>query len=503
MILGIDLGTTYSVGAYIDEKGEPQVITNMEGSQTTPSVVYFESENSVVVGQTAKDNSVINPDDVVSAVKNDMGIKKTYKSTHGKEYTPEMVSSFILKKVVSDAEKRLDLSEPIKDVVVTKPAYFTEAQITATEDAIKIAGLNLVGFINEPTAAALYYAVSTKLNHANILIYDLGGGTFDVTIIRIDDDNVQVKSTGGRSKMGGRFFDQKLVESIVDKVEDKHGISLDDDEYADAYQELYERVEKAKWQLGNQEKASVVVRAGNVRENIIITREEIEKIVENTYKQTERVVKKAIQDAGLKNSDLDKVLLVGGSSKIPYIEKKLQELLGITPSHEVHPDLVVAQGAALYGKQLSDEKEKNKAKGKVIHDVCSHSIGIITMDPSTYKKVNTILIKRNTTLPTKAKLPFKTAGENEGIELIITEGEFAEPTDVAIVSTTMIQLPSKVKKGTRGEIQLQLDKSQLVHVFVKIPSINYEEEYTFERSANLSEEEVEKLTGIVADYQVN
>ena len=255
MFLGIDLGTTYSVGAYLDDKGNPNVVTNMEGSQTTPSVVYFEGPNSVVVGQTAKDNSIINPGDVVSAVKNYMGEKKVFRSSHGQEYSPEAISGFILKKIVSDAGKRLDLKEKIKDVVVTIPAYFSDAQRMATEDAVKIAGLNLLGMINEPTAAALYCAVETKLNHANILVYDLGGGTFDVTIIRLDDEEVVVQSTGGLSKVGGRFFDMELVEYVRDYVQEKYDIDLEDEEYSDAYQELFERVEKAKWQLGNQEKA--------------------------------------------------------------------------------------------------------------------------------------------------------------------------------------------------------------------------------------------------------
>ena len=503
MILGIDLGTTYSVGAYIDDSGNPVVVTNMEGAQTTPSVVYFEGESSVVVGQTAKDNSIINPEDVVSAVKNDMGSDKRYHSSHGKEYSPEVVSSFILKKIVSDAEKRLGLAEPIKDVIVTKPAYFKESQITATEDAVKIAGLNLVRFINEPTAAALYYAMSTKLDHANILIYDLGGGTFDVTIIRIDGSDINVKSTGGLAKVGGRFFDQELVQHIVDYVEDKYDVCLDDDEYVDAYQELFERVEKAKWQLSNQEKATVIVKAGRVRESVVITREEFERIVDKLYRRTEHVVKKALRDAGISADDLDKVLLVGGSSKIPYIEKKLKTLLNKELSHEVHPDLVVAQGAALFGKQIEMETKGAQNAEKVIHDVCSHSIGVVTIDPKTYKRINTILIKRNSPLPVDAICPFKTAGENEAIDLVITEGEFQEITDVEIITEIKVKLPQKVEKGTAVEIRIKLDESQLVHLFLRLPSINYEEEYIFERKANLSEEKVALLTGIVADYELN
>lgn len=503
MILGIDLGTTYSVSAYIDEDGNPKVITNMEGTQTTPSVVYFESESSVVVGQTAKDNSIINPDDVVTAVKNYMGEKKVFTSTYGQTYTPEVISSLILKKLVADAQKRLDLDEPIRDVVVTKPAYFTDAQITATEDAVRIAGLNLLALINEPTAAALYYAVSTKLNHANILVYDLGGGTFDVTIIRIDDENVKVLSTGGMSKVGGRFFDEALVDQVVSYIEEKHGICLEDDEFTDVYQELFGRVENAKWQLGNKESATVTVRVGSIRENVVITRAQFEKIVEKLYRRTEHVVTKAMKAAALGVDDLDKVLLVGGSSKIPYIETQLQKLLGKALSHEVHPDLVVAQGAALYGKQLSAEKNQSSSESRVIHDVCSHSIGVVTMDKKTYQEVNSILIPRNSPLPAEITQSFRTAGQNRQLKLTITEGEFPELTDVAILGTTYMNLPKQVEPGTPVQIRIALDHSQLVHVFVEVPSLEFEDEFTIERNANLSEEEVAKMTGIIADFSVN
>lgn len=503
MILGIDLGTTYSVAAYVDESGVPNVITNMEGSQTTPSVVYFESESSVVVGQTAKDTSIINPEDVVSAVKNYMGEKKVFTSTHGQSYTPEVVSSLILKKLVSDAQKQLDMQEPIVDVVVTKPAYFTDAQITATEDAVKIAGLNLIGMINEPTAAALYYAVSTKLNHANVLVYDLGGGTFDVTIIRMKDADVKVLSTGGLSKVGGRFFDEALVSLVVDYIDEEHGICLEDEEYSDAYQDLFGRVEKAKIHLSSKEKAAFPLRVGNIRENVEITRAQFEEIVAKLYRRTEFVVKKALKDAGLTAADLDTVLLVGGSSRIPYIKNHLKDLLGKEPSHGVHPDLVVAQGAALYGNQLMAERNKTESENKVIHDVCSHSIGIVTMDRNTLQESNTILIRRNSSLPAEATQSFRTAGNNRQIKITVTEGEFAELSDVIILGSTFLQLPDQVEPGTQVQISLRLDRSQLVHVFVKVPSLRYEEEFTLERKANLSDEEIRKMTGIIADFSVD
>ena len=501
MFLGIDLGTTYSVGSYIAENGEPKVIINTEGNNVTPSVVYFENKNSVVVGQAAKDNSIICPENVVSAVKNYMGKKQVFESTYGEKYTPEVISSFILNKIVGDANIYLNPEEPIKDVVVTIPAYFTDAQRKATEDAATIAGLNLLGILNEPTAAALYYAHQTKLKNANVLVYDLGGGTFDVTIIHIEGEDIVVKSTGGLSKVGGRFFDQDIVDYVCEYIDDKYDVDLEDEEYLDAYQELYERAEKVKIQLSNQQKAYIAVRAGKVRENVEITREFLEKIVGKLYQRSEFVVKKAMKDAGLDFSDLDKVILAGGSSRIPYIKEKLEKLVGFEPSREVNPDEVVGLGAALYGEITT---KKSGSKKKTIQDVCSHSIGIVTLDAKTSKKINSIQIHRNSAIPASVTNTFRTAVDGQkGIELSVTEGEFVELTDVTIISTTYLALPEGLKKGTKIEIKLQLDASQLIHVFLNIPSAQFEKEFSFERQANLSEADIAKLTGLIADYEVN
>lgn len=498
MILGIDLGTTYSVGAYIDEEGEPKVITNMDGFETTPSVVYFEDVSSVVVGQVAKENIVIDPQNVISTVKNSMGERKTFKSSFGQEYTPEVISSFILKKIVGDAEKRLNTK--IDDIIVTIPAYFTDSQRTATEDAVNIAGLNLVALINEPTAAALYFAFTSSIKYGNVMVYDLGGGTFDATIIRIEDGNVTVKSTGGLSKVGGRFFDEKIVDYITDIIEKKYDIDLEDDEYIDTYQDLFNKVEKAKIQLSSKEKTNIVIHSGDIKESITYTREQFEEIVKKLYKRTEYVVKKVLDDANLDPSDIDKIILVGGSSKIPYIEEHLEKYFERSVSHEVHPDLVVAQGAAIYGKQF----DKDNTEKKTVCDVCSHSIGIVTIDPSSFKKINTIQIQRNTTIPARSKMPFKTVVANqEHIELTITEGEFKEVSDVVEISSSDILLPQNLPAGTKGFVSIELDKSQIVHVVLDIPSAEYKEEFSFERKSNLSDNEKNYISGIVADYCIS
>ena len=454
----------------------------------------------MIVGQTAKENSICCPKDVVSAIKNHMG-EKDYRFTtsFGQSYSPEVISGLILRKMVTDANQFLGTETPLNRVVITIPAYFTDAERTATENAARIAGLELVRTINEPTAAALYYAVKSKLEHANILIYDLGGGTFDVTLIRVDGREVNVKSTKGIKNVGGRFFDEEIVAQIHDHIEDEYDVDLEDEEYLDVYQELFNRAEKAKISLCRQEKAVIPIRTGEFKESYTLTRADFEKIVAKLYKRTEYCVKSAIADAGITAQQIDKVILVGGSSRIPYIEEQLTKLLGIAPSHEVNPDEVVAMGAALFGKQLEAETGDNKT----ISDVCSHSIGVSALDELTLKKYNRILIKRNTTLPAATCLPFRTASENqEKIELSVTEGEFKELCDVRIISEAEILLPPNLPKGTRVEIELRLDTSQLVHLWLRIPAASYETEFKFNRISNLSDQEIEKLTGLIADYDV-
>lgn len=272
MVVGIDLGTTYSVCAHVDENGVPRILDNKEGSKTTPSVVFFDGDTSIVVGEVAKDNSVINGQNVVSAVKNYMGKKNILKKKNDVEYTPEVVSSFILKKIVQDAES--SLGEKVTGAVVTVPAYFTDAQRMATKHAAKLAELNLVGMINEPTAAALCYIKKQNVKNSNIMIYDLGGGTFDVTILHVgDEDDVEVLSTGGLSNAGGRFFDQYIVDYVVSYMDDKYDIDLEDDEYCDELQELYIKAENAKIQLTNRSSTTIVLKVDRIKEQIEISKE--------------------------------------------------------------------------------------------------------------------------------------------------------------------------------------------------------------------------------------
>ena len=501
MYLGIDLGTTFSVGAYIDEKGNPRVITNAEGENTTPSVVYFESADNVVVGQVAKENSELYPQNVISLVKNSMGKLDSkgnpviFKTDYG-EYSPEAVSALILKKIVCDANKALGLEDnPIKDVVVTIPAYFSDPQRKATEQAIAIAGLNCLGLINEPTAAAYYYASKAGLKNDDILVYDLGGGTFDVTVIHVDGTDISVKSTGGINGAGGSFFDRDIVQYVADEIKAKYGLDLKDPEYIVEYQELLGKAEKAKIQLSNSMKAQILVKAGKVRTSVEITRETFNGIISKLYKRTVGEIKKAVREAGIEIKDLEKVILVGGSSRIPYIEENLTELIGKKPSHEVNPDEVVAMGAALYAKSLVSGVQESK-----ISDVNSHGIGVTTIEPKTGNEYNDILIKRNSQIPAEAHKLYRLAEDNlNNITLIVNEGDYPELTDVNQICTVPVKLPASLPKNTQIDIKISIDRDQLMHIYLRLPNQgNMESEVTFNRRANMSEAQISKWKKSVA-----
>ena len=485
MILGIDLGTTYSVGAYLDKDGQAKAIINSESETITPSVVFFESAESVVVGRVAKDNNCIYPKDVVSLVKNSMGkLGDTFETNYG-TYTPEVISSFILKKIVSDANAYLKPEEPITDVVVTKPAYFTEPQIQATKDAVELAGLNCVALLNEPTAAGIYYATKTNLTKANILVYDLGGGTFDASIIQIHDGNIEVLGTSGLEKVGGSYFDAELVKNICDELQTKHGVDIyKDPAFVDVKQALFTDVEEAKIRLSSMQKTTIRVRTGSFTEMVEITREQFEKIVAKLYIKTERNIMKALQDAGITKDQLDKVILVGGSSKIPYIEDHLKAFLGIEPSKEVNPNEVVGLGAALYAKQITTMSEKK------ITDVCSHGIGIMAAR-KTGEPYHDILIKKNSKLPAEMENNYRITEDNqEKITIVIMEGDHEDLDYCTELGQLNVDLPSGLQHGTRIFIKLKLDESQLLHIFLRIPNAGVEKEISFQKNSNMSDAEI-------------
>ena len=496
MILGIDLGTTFSAGAYMDDKGEPQIAGNSEGGRLTPSVVFFDpdSNNEVIVGKAAKDNAILYPGNVVIDVKNYMGKNKTMKEYNGKKYTPEMISSFIIRKVVQDAEEYLGKS--VDGVVITVPAYFSDARRKATEDAATIAGYPLLGMINEPTAAALCYQKKQKITNENIMIYDLGGGTFDVTILHIDgSEQIEVLSTDGLSNAGGRFFDQCIIDYVRDTIESKYDVDIEDEEYVDVLQDLFKGAEEAKIELSSRKTTNIIVKAGKIREKVEISREQFEKMIAKIYRRTELKMEEALKSAGLQKKDIDKVLLVGGSSRIPYIEENVKNFIGKEPSKDINPNEAVALGAAIYSQLC-----KNKAARFV--DVCSHSIGVVVMKGNAEE--NNIIIPKNSKVPVEIEQRFRTMVDNQKqIELTVTEGEYLEVTDVTVIGKYEIDLPHNTPVKSLVLIKIGLDEHQLIHIHIALPDMGFEEEYHMKRIANMDEEAIRDVTGILRDYTVS
>lgn len=498
MVLGIDLGTTYSAGAYLDENGMPQIVANAEGDDLTPSVVMVDGDE-VVVGKVAKRNALRFPRKVCSKIKAYMGMKKhIMMEVDEVKYTPEMLSQYILKKIVRDASKKLD--REIKDIVVTVPAYFTDPQRKSTEDAVKMAGFNMVGMIDEPTAAALYYCHITAMEKGKILVYDFGGGTFDATLLSIDGPKIKILKKTGDNNAGGTYFDDFITEYVLDEIFEQYGVDLREEKYLNVRQNLLQDAEECKIELSSRSKSSIVVSYDAEPKEIVITREKFNQLIRKMYSKTESAVKVVLAEAGLEPYQIDKVLMVGGSSQIPYVQEQLTELFGKEPSHEVNPNKAVALGAALFGDICVTEQQERQT---FFEDVCAHGIGIALYRENSNAQYNQVLIPANSRIPIKVKQNFSTRLPNQQwIHLVVTEGEYEELDYVRIIRETDISLPERLPENTKVSIGIALDDKQMIHVYLEIPSINFEEEINVQCLSNLTEEELRLMSGLVADKKI-
>ena len=494
-IIGIDLGTTNSCVAVM-EGGKPTVIANAEGARTTPSIVAFTKNNERLVGEPAKRQAVTNADNTIASIKRDMGTDRG-RTINGKKYSPQQISAFILQKLKADAESYL--GEKVTEAVITVPAYFNDAQRQATKDAGKIAGLEVKRIINEPTAAALAYGLDNE-KEQKIMVYDLGGGTFDVSIIDIGDGVIEVLSTNGDTHLGGDDFDQKIIDWMVREFKAREGVNLSGDKMA--MQRLKEAAEKAKKELSSSATTNInlpfitATAEGPKHFDMDLTRAKFEELISDLVERTAIPVQNAMRDAGLTNSDIGKVLLVGGSTRVPCVQEKVKQLTGQEPSKTLNPDECVALGASIQGGKLSGDADAGT-------DILLLDVTPLTLSIETMGGIATPLIERNTTIPTRKSQVFSTAADNQpAVDINVLQGERKFARDNKSLGQFRLDgIPPAMRGVPQIELTFDIDANGIVNVSAKDLGTGKEQHITITAGSNMSDEEIDRAVKEAAQYE--
>jgi len=509
-VIGIDLGTTFSAVAYINNYGKAEVIPNREGDRTTPSVVFFEENGTPVVGETARNQAIINPLSTVRAIKREMGNPSYRLNINGKEYFPEDLSAMILKKLKADAESFI--GHEVEKAVISVPAYFKDAQREATKQAGEIAGLDVVRIVNEPTAAALAYGAEKVTGAQTIVVYDFGGGTFDVTLMRFEGNTFTVLATDGDAKLGGKDIDGRLVDYFAEEFQREHGVDLRTEPHS--HQDLWDKAEIAKKDLSFRNNVAITLAMGEKTFRADLERDKFQELITDLVDQTQSCMNRAVNDAGITWEDVDSVLLAGGSSRMPAVRSMVANVTGKEALNDLNPDECVAIGAAIQGQVfVAESLPVGTTKGSplstdlVVKDVAAHSLGVKALNQKKNNKINSIIIPKQSKVPCEKKRTYTTNKDNQQsveIEVLQGESEDANSPDVELVGrVTLNSLPPHRAGELVIDVILKYDVDGIIEVLAKeVNSGVMVKEVLMQKNGLLSQDIVEVKTSELADLEL-